>query len=132
MTRPTEPTPRSAAGRTTTTAQGGNQGGQGDRGTTIPSGTNNSAYIDELRAAQSDLDEIAGDLNQANTDWEDDGVSPSDAFTTARDEAADWAASVSEITPPDDAVATHGEVVEVGRRRRRRRRRGARGLPGAR
>ena len=100
------------ADRTTTTAQGG-QGGQGDRETTIPSGTNNSAYIEELRAAQSDLDEIAGDLNQANTDWEDDGVSPSDAFTTARDEAADWAASVSEITPPDDAVATHGEVVEA-------------------
>ncbi len=28
------------------------------------------------------------------------------------EEAADWAAGVSEITPPDDAVDTHGEVVE--------------------
>jgi hypothetical protein len=100
-----------AAGRTTTTPRG-NQGTGGDGGTTVPDNSTNSEYVDTLRAAQSDLDDIAGDLNQANTDWEEDGVSPSDAFATAQEEAAAWAAGVSEITPPDDAVDTHGEVVE--------------------
>jgi hypothetical protein len=100
-----------AAGRTTTTRRG-NQGTGGGGGTTLPDNSTNSEYLDTLRAAQSDLDDIAGDLNQANTDWEEDGVSPSDEFATAQEEAAAWAAGVSEITPPDDAVDTHGQVVE--------------------
>ncbi|HEX2367660.1 MAG TPA: hypothetical protein VHM94_00340 [Acidimicrobiia bacterium] len=101
-----------AGGRTTTTERGGNQGTSGGDGTTVPNNSTNSEYVDSLRAAQADLDDIAGDLNQANTDWEEDGVSPSDAFNAAADASADWAATVSEITPPDDAVDTHGEVVE--------------------
>ncbi len=101
------------AGRTTTTAQGGNQGGQGDREHDHPQ---RHEQLGLHRRTASRSDRSRRDSRRPQPGEHRLGRRRRVAercFHHGADEAADWAASVSEITPPDDAVDTHGEVVEA-------------------